>query len=108
MQKHSTPSITLIAALLGATLLTGCVDNRTTRPEDSTGGKVDLSSLVGMRARNLDSEMTKRGFGSTGGYQAQGAAITLWYNRGAHQCVKVETRQAKVAIIEDIAEGNCQ
>lgn len=26
----------------------------------------------------------------------------------SHPCVKVETRQAKVAIIEDIMEGNCQ
>lgn len=27
---------------------------------------------------------------------------------GAHQCFRVETRQAKVAIFEDIVEGNCQ
>jgi hypothetical protein len=51
-----------------------------------------------MRARNLDSEMNSRGFSNASGYQTA----------GAHQCVRVEAREARVAGTENIVEGNCQ
>lgn len=108
MRLNRITPITLTAALLGVTLLAGCVDTGTTRPDTGSAGKVDLSSLMGMRAQNLDSEMNSRGFSNVGGYKTDAASITTWWNAAARQCVKVETREGRVAGTEGIFEGNCQ
>jgi hypothetical protein len=105
---NRTTPLTLTAALVSITLLAGCVDSGTTRPDTGSAGKVNLTSLVGMRAQNLDSEMNSRGFSNVGGYKTATSSMTTWWNPAAHQCVSVETREGRVASMENIVEGNCQ
>jgi hypothetical protein len=105
---HSNRATVITVALLGAALLAGCVDTGTTRPDTGNAAPANLSSLVGMRAQSLDSEMSRRGFTNVGGYKTEGASMTTWWNPSARQCVSVETRQGKVARTEAIFEGNCQ
>jgi hypothetical protein len=79
---------------------------------DSGGGSAAQSSstgeLVGMRARNLDSEMAQRGFSNVGGYKSGNSSFTTWWNADSRECLSVETSDGRVANIESIAEGNCR
>jgi hypothetical protein len=65
-------------------------------------------SLVGMRARNMGDEMRRMGFNNVGGYKADGASFTTWWNAASRECVSIETRQGKVANAQPIDPGNCQ
>lgn len=69
---------------------------------------VSLDDLVGARAASADSELTNRGFRSTGGYNEGNRAIATWYNAGTHQCMQVVTRDGHIKRIESIFEGNCR
>lgn len=95
------------AALLAGALLAGCA----TDPGGSQS-KAPLSSdvraLEGMRAQNLNGEMNRLGFTHVGGYQAEGAAITIWWRPRDEQCVKVETREGRAASMEALYAGNCR
>ena len=78
---------------------------RATEPRHSR--HVNLSDLIGMRARNLDSEMRSRGFINKGGYKQGDTSFTTWWNASAKQCVEVETKQGRVHQVKGIFEGNC-
>lgn len=65
------------------------------------------SSLVGMRARNMDSEMARMGYRNVGGYKTDAASFTTWWNAGSRDCVSIETRDGRVASAKSIVEGNC-
>lgn len=67
-----------------------------------------LSELVGMRGRNLDYQMSERGYSNVGGYKSEGASFTTWWNSGKRDCVVVEMRDGRVAGIESVVAGNCQ
>lgn len=104
-----TTRLFLTAALLGGALLTGCAETGGTKSSwDAAPLSSDVKALEGMRARNLDSEMNRLGFTSTGGYKTEDASITLWWNPRGEQCVRVETRDGRVGSTESIFAGNCQ
>lgn len=100
----------IIAMLLGSTLLTACVDSGSTRSDSMAPAPLssDVKALEGMRARNLDSEMNRLGFTNVGGYKTDTASITTWWNPQGEQCVKVETRDGRAASVESIFAGNCK
>jgi len=104
-----TTKLLIISALLGGSLLAGCVDSGSTRSESMTPAPLsgEVKALEGMRARNLDSEMNRLGFSNVGGYKTEGASITTWWNPQGEQCVKVETRDGRAASIEPLYKGNC-
>jgi hypothetical protein len=66
-----------------------------------------FSSMIGMRASNLDGEMQSRGFAHKGGHQSNGASHTTWWNRSSRECLTVATRDGRVDTVQSIAEGNC-
>jgi outer membrane murein-binding lipoprotein Lpp len=105
-----TTTLFTASALLGGSLLAGCVDSGSTRSDSMAPASLssDVAALEGMRARNLDSEMNRLGFTNVGGYKTEGASITTWWNPRGEQCVKVETRDGRAASIESIFKGNCQ
>ena len=77
--------------------------------EEAAGGGAqdNLEDLVGMHARDLDSELANRGFNNTGGYKTDSSSFTTWWNADSRQCVSVEVSDGRVANIESIVEGNC-
>lgn len=68
---------------------------------------VNVNDLVGARASSADSDLRSRGFQDTGGYQQGGKSFVTWHNRTTRQCVRVVTRDGRIARVEDIDEGNC-
>ena len=76
-------------------------------PSGGGAHQMDHSSLLHMRRRGLDGEMTGRGFTKVGGYKSDGASMPTWLNAGSHQCISVETRDGRVADAETIVEENC-
>ena len=68
---------------------------------------VNLNDLVGARASSGDGEMQRRGFQTTGGYQAKGKSYTTWWNGNTRQCVKVVTHEGRFNSISPLHEGNC-
>lgn len=66
------------------------------------------SSLVGMRASNLDAEMARRGFSNKGGYKDQDTSYTTWWNKSTRECVSVATRDGRVDNMRAVSEGNCR
>jgi len=100
--------ISIICFLSVGVILGGCVDSTTTREPSGSAQQMDLDTLVGMRGRNLDTEMAQNGFDNVGGYKTGEASMTTWWNAASRQCVSVETREGRVAKAETIVEGNCQ
>jgi hypothetical protein len=99
----------LPCSLLAVTLSLGaCVDTSTTREPTGSTQQMDPNTLVGMRGRNLDSEMASSGFKNVEGYKTDAASMTTWWNTASHQCISVETREGRIAKAENIVEGNCQ
>ena len=98
------------AALLGLLTITvslgACVDSGTTR-ESGAAQQINASSLVGMRGRSMDDEMSSNGFNNVSGYKTDDASITMWWNAASRQCISVEAREGRVAKAESIVEGNC-
>lgn len=105
-----TTRLFISSLLLGGSLLAGCVESGGTRSESMAPAPLssEVEALEGMRARNLDSEMSRLGFTNVGGYKTEGASVTTWWNPQGEQCVKVETRDGRAASIESIFKGNCQ
>lgn len=87
-------------------------DTHSSKDEDRGSGKhtrqVNLDDLEGMKARNLDSTMSERGFRNKGGYKQGSVSFTTWWNANTNQCVSVETREGRVDRVEAIFEGNCK
>jgi hypothetical protein len=71
------------------------------------GRKVNLDDLEGMKARELDSTMSSRGFTQKGGYKQHHTSFTTWWNASTNQCVSVATQEGRVDKVESISEGNC-
>jgi len=69
--------------------------------------QMDPESLIDMRGRDLDAEMSDQGFRNKGGYKSDGASMTTWWNADSRQCISVTTRQGRIANAETIVEGNC-
>jgi len=100
--------ILLIGLLSSSLLLGSCASDGGSHGGGHSGAhQVQLNDLLGMRARNLDGEMSDRGFRSTGGYKEHGASKTLWHNGNTRQCVSITTREGRVDDIESISENNC-
>lgn len=72
------------------------------------GRKVNLNDLEGMKARDLDSTMSSRGFINKGGYKQHHTSYTTWWNANTKQCVSLATKDGRVDKVESIFEGNCQ
>ena len=100
---------TLLLGLLSSTLLIGgCASDGGSHGGGHGGGHhVQLNDLLDMRARNLDGEMSDRGFRSTGGYKEDGASKSIWHNSNTRQCVSITTREGRVDDIESVIENNC-
>jgi len=75
--------------------------------EERSAAQSDTGNLAGMRARNLDDEMTTRGFSNVGGYKTDTSSFTTWWNADSRECLSVETSQGRIANVESIVEGNC-
>lgn len=95
------------AALGGVTVLTGCADTGASRSGRVTGPR-NVTDLVGRRAQSLYSEMSWLGYSHVGGYTSGTASITTWWNPTSGECVRVETREGRVAATESDSEGNCR
>lgn len=110
MHPRITTTFSITVALLGGSLLVGCVDTGSTKAESMAAAPLshEVKALEGMRARNLDSEMNRLGFSNVGGYKSDDASVTTWWNPRGEQCVKVETRDGRADSIESIFKGNCQ
>ena len=110
MHIRMTNKLFVTAALLGSTLLAGCVESSSTQSDSMAPARLsnDVAALEGMRASNLDSEMNRLGFTNVGGYKTDDASITTWWNPRGEQCVNVTTRDGRVASTESIFKGNCQ
>lgn len=109
MNRRTTNSVSVTAALLGGTLLAGCVESGSTQSDSMAAAPLssEVKALEGMRAGGLDSEMNRLGFSNVGGYKTDSASITTWWNPRGEQCVKVETRDGRADSIESLYKGNC-
>ena len=98
---------TALFGLLAITVSLGaCVDSGTTR-DSGAARQINPNTLVGMRGRSMDDEMSSSGFNNVSGYKTDDASITMWWNAASRQCISVETREGRVAKAETIIEGNC-
>jgi hypothetical protein len=95
--------LTRLALFAATFVLAACAGSATT----GGGGQIDPGSLVGMRGSSMDMELTGKGFTSAGGYKTGDTSSTIWWNERARQCIRVDTRDGRVADAETIFEGNC-
>lgn len=113
MNRIPTTRFLTAVLVLGSALITGCAGSGGSTSSSGQGMQAnplssEVRALQGMRAANLDSEMNRLGFTNIGGYKADGASITTWWNPNGEQCAKVETREGRVADIEALYAGNCR
>ncbi len=66
------------------------------------------SSLIGMRARDLDDEMAQRGYRNVDAYKTSGTSYTIWWNKQMRECLTVGTRDGNVDTVRSVGEDDCQ
>lgn len=66
-----------------------------------------VTDLEGARAAGALEDMDRRGYVQTGDYRADGGSYTYWWNRDTKSCVRLLTRDGRIAATKTSTAQDC-
>jgi hypothetical protein len=67
----------------------------------------DVADLVGVKGRDGESELERRGYDFHHGTEAADGKRTTWWNAAAKSCLEVLTADGRYAAIDAVPAGHC-
>lgn len=68
----------------------------------NSGGKVDVSDLIGVRASSGESELRNRGFRNVDNFSVSNTRYMIWWRNQSRQCLQVVVANGRYDAIDDI------
>lgn len=109
-QPEKVTGASLLGAAVGA-LIGGLISgNKTETTEAATAGSPvsDLQSLVGVKGRSAEAELTRKGYTFRGADQVGDSSLTYWQQPKTNNCIAVRTTDGRYQSITYINPQACQ
>jgi hypothetical protein len=97
-----------IGALIGALIAGGGGKTTPTEPARVGAPVSELQSLVGMKGRSAEAEITSKGYTYRGGTQIGDSSFTYWEQPRTNSCVAVRTTDGRYQSITYTEPKNCR
>lgn len=71
------------------------------------GTPADVADLIGVKGRDGESELDRRGYVFHHGAEAKDGKLTIWWNGGSKSCLEVLTADGRYAAIKALPAADC-